>query len=225
MSTQLAIVKQVTKKKSEAAPVLDYAAFDRWVADLDELVKCDKEMERLTEEFQEYVDDEFKGKTIDGWMLAAALRYLAIDFKTKQAKCEAFCKMFDADSLYDREQNEWKLKREVINARLAQFVDSFPSMKVSEYFSQLLLQEVAGAAPSRFELEGACRRLIRSKPFYSISEVRAALKEQDNLWGKRWSAVEVVDNTQEELRDVFAQVEKKVALEKAKQGNANDNTN
>ena len=47
----------------------------------------------------------FKGKTIEGWKLTAALRYLAIDFKTKQAKCEAFFKMFDPDSLYDRDQN------------------------------------------------------------------------------------------------------------------------
>ena len=137
MNTQLAIVKQVTKKKSEAAPVLDYAAFDRWVADLDELVKDNKEMEWLTEKFQEYVDDD--------WMLTSALRYLAIDFKSKQAKCEAFFKMFDPDSLYDRDQNgHWKIKRETVNARLAQLVDSFPNKgpKAPEYFSRLLLSKI-----------------------------------------------------------------------------------
>lgn len=211
MSTNLTVVKQVTKKKSEAAPVLDYTAFDLWVADLDELVKDNKEMEWLTEKFQEYVDDECKGKTIEGWMLTAALRYLAIDFKTKQAKCEAFFKMFDPDSLYDRVQNEWKLKREVINARMAQFVDSFPSMKVSEYFLQLLLDEVTVAAPTRVELEAVCRHLIRSKPFYSISEVRAAFKEQGSLWSERWSAADVVDNTQEELRAVSTKAQEKIA--------------
>jgi hypothetical protein len=213
MTTQLTIVKPITKKKSEAAPVLDYAAFDLWVADMDELVKANKEMERLTEKFQEYVDDEFKGKIIEGWMLAGAQRYLAIDFKTKQAKCEAFQRMFDADSLYDRDQNgHWKIKRETVNARLAQFVDNFPSRgpKAPEYFSQLLLQEVAAAVTSTITLEGACRQLIRTKPFYAISEVLAALKEQDSLWRERWSTLEFVDNTQEELRAVFARVEKKI---------------
>jgi hypothetical protein len=226
MSTNLTIVKQVSKKKSEGAPgaVLDYAAFDRWAADLDELVKDNKEMESFTEQLQEYVDDEFKGKTIEGWMLAGAQRYLAIDFKTKQAKCEEFRKIFDPDSLYDRDPNvHWKIKRSVVNARLAQFVDSFLNQKPSEYFLQLLLEEVITMSPSNIELEGACRQLIRSKPFYAISEMRAALKEQTSLWGERWSAVEVVDNTQEELRAVFAKVEKKIALEKAMQGKANDN--
>jgi hypothetical protein len=229
MSTNLTVVKQVTKKKTETAPgaVLDYAAFDRWVADMDELVKANKEMERLTEEFQEYVDDEFKGKTIKGWMLTAALRYLAIDFKTKQAKCEAFFKMFDPDSLYDRDPNvHWKIKRSVVNARLAQLVDSFPSKgpKAPEYFSQLLLEEVAAAVTSNIELEAACRQLVREKPFFpAISEVLKALKEQGSLWGERWGAHEFVDNTQEELRAVSTKAQEKIAKAKETVGHANTN--
>jgi hypothetical protein len=151
-------------------------------------------------------------------MLKAAKRHLDIDFKTKQAKCEAFQKMFDADSLYDRDQNgHWKIKRETVNARLAQLVDSFPSKgpKAPEYFSQLLLEEVAGAATSCVTLEAACRQLVRTKPFFpAIAEVLKALKEQSNLWCERWSAHEFVDNTQEELREAFTKAEKKLALEK-----------
>jgi hypothetical protein len=120
------------------------------------------------------------------------------------------------DSLYDRDQNgHWKIKRETVNARLAQLVDSFPNKgpKAPEYFSQLLLEEVAAAATSNVELEAACRQLVREKPFFpAIAEVLKALKEQP--WCERWSALEVVDATQDELREALAKAEKKIALQK-----------
>jgi hypothetical protein len=157
MSQIITVVTKVPAKrgKKPEAPALDYAAFDRWVADLDQLVNESEAMEYWTERLDLYVENGKGGADL----FDMPKRLLLRDVKTMQAKCEAFKKLFDPDDLYERPNGHWKLKREVISARLAQLVDSFPSKgpKAPEYFSQLLLQEVCAANPSMIDLESACR--------------------------------------------------------------------
>ena len=71
----------------------------------------------------------------------------------------------------------------------------------------LLLEEVSAFEPSVFELEGACRQLVRTVNFVpSIAEVLAALREQRDLFERRFEALELIERRQDWLRQAHAKL-------------------
>lgn len=193
----LTVVTTAAKPKK---PKLSHRAFDDFVADLDCILNTSDEINETLDAIaneDESLYEKFR----------FSIMHTHVNFKLTCAKCEAFEEMY-REGKYD-EVKISTLKQSVIVKRLALLINSFPNNgpKAQDDFVALLLEEVTAFGPSVFELEGACRQLVRTVNFVpSIAEVLAALREQRDLFQRRFDALEFIEYEQDKLRKAHAEL-------------------
>jgi hypothetical protein len=105
--------------------------------------------------------------------------------------------------------------RDAIGAELLMLTCAFPNVgsRDLKVFEKLLAEDVAAAAPSRFALQLACRRLRRTSRFLpSIAETLEALaQETKRISGTRWR----IDNLPRVIAEVRREVNRNLSFRRS----------
>jgi hypothetical protein len=174
---------------------LDYNCFDEFVADLDKILSTFNAIDAALN------NGEGEGPGLDDYSVRSI-----VDMRLKplKAKCDAFYDLFNRDEKHDGN----RLKREIVADRLSQLLTSFPvnGPKAPENYVSVMLAEVLAFNPTIFVLEAACRHLVRASKFVpSIAEMLEALADEDELFMKRFEALEFILDMQADLRARIAE--------------------
>jgi hypothetical protein len=115
--------------------------------------------------------------------------------------CERDVKLFEPDDAYDDDIGQITKGR--VAKHIALLIGSFPNANPAdpETYTKMLIEEVVAAAPTVTALEAACRKVRRTAKFLpTISEVLAAIKEEQRAWDERWDAINCADMEADTLR-------------------------
>lgn len=204
------LVKQVTGKPVSPASV-SYADFDDFTRRAKDAAKIYAGLEAAVKAIYEGCPStalEHGKATLDA--------YDRFDCKVIQ-RFERDVKTFDPDDAYD---DNGDITKGQVSKHIALLVGSFPNANPAdpETYTKMLIEEVVAAAPTVTALEAACRKVRRTAKFLpAISEVLAALKEEERAWEGRWGAINYSNWEADDLRKKLeAEFARRSAIEAAK---------
>jgi hypothetical protein len=115
-------------------------------------------------------------------------------------RCQVDAKTFDPDDAYD---DHGEITKGRVSKHIALLIGSFPNANPAdpETYTKMLIEEVVAAVPMATTLEAACRKVRRTAKFLpTISEVLAAIKEEERAWQGLWDAINYADMEADTLR-------------------------
>ena len=115
-------------------------------------------------------------------------------------RCERDAEVFEPPDAYD---DNGKITKGRVSKHIALLIGSFPNANPAdpETYTKMLIEEVAAAALTATALEAACRKVRRTAKFIpTISEVLAAIKDEERAWDERWAAINYADMEADTLR-------------------------
>lgn len=189
----------------QSPPTIAYGAFDDFADSMD-WVLC--WFDDVADAIHTLENPTASREALEQALATASSYEIDSDGDDEIEKCRQFASLFDPPSNYE-DQKQRRLKRPIIAARLAKLVNCFPNsadgQKITDDYAAMLIDEVTRKQPNFVVLEATCRNLVRTLKFVpSAVELLDALREQQELWQRRWTAAERLRERKIRLHELAA---------------------
>ena len=201
-------MNEITKRPSKIQIASRWRAIDQLAADADRLAARYAELEALLPVLREHAAALETGRPLAGPLPDEGVAKLGTHDEALVQRCNEAIEALDPEENYDGDR-EGDLRRNVISIRLAMLCGSFPAGTPGdpEVYVQVLLEHIAAIESLSFvALDAACRQIATGQKFLpAISEVVAAIEEQQATWNDRyWAIWEIADRSRQIAADIAA---------------------
>jgi hypothetical protein len=207
--------KLTVVQNTQPVPVITRHHFDQMIAQIDALVKANNRLANASEALESAVwnleeclrryncyshhVEHHKARALHALERAEQIQSITnwSEIERMLPKVRADLVHYHHPSMYN---NGWHLKPEIIAAKVADMLGSFPNAGPHdpERYVPALIDEIIGHGDLAPVLECAIRHVVRQSKFPpSIAEMLKALKDQSSAWGDRWRVVDTLDENEE----------------------------
>lgn len=219
MKKNISIVKNETPAPPPPPqPLPDYADFDRFLKRLRSLDEGLTRMSDFAVMLEEAIDKPLtEAKLNEYYEHQKWLAKLNGNVLKEVERVAAEREFYNAEALFDRTDDGWRLKRDVISEQVAVLIGSFPNAGPHnpQTYTGMLTNEIAAADPCAISLEAACRAIRRTKKFVpTIAEVLEVLEQESSKIADLSEAVDL-DNWKhwnEQIAEHLAELRAKAGL-------------